>query len=215
MAEELALGMVDEPERGELLTHVDRCPRCRALLDDLSAIADQVVLVAPEAEPPVGFEARAVAAMDPEPVCVTPSRRRRWVAIAAAAAVLLLVGAVGVGVGRSSSSTDARASALDRIDVGSVAAAPLTSPEGKRVGAAIVLDGARPSLWMSFDGAEPGERYRCELVLADGSRHLVGVWAPKGPGHTWSVELDPSTAHAQQLVVSYLNGSEVATANLS
>jgi hypothetical protein len=216
MAEELALGMVDEPERGELLTHVDGCPRCRALLDDLSATADQVLLIAPEAEPPVGFEARAVAVMDPGPVVGDmPSRRRRWVAIAAAAAILLAVGGLGVGIGRASSPTDARAAALDRVDVANVAAAPLTSPEGKRVGGAIVLDGARPSLWMSLNDAEPGERYLCELVLADGSRHAVGVWAPKGPGHTWSVELDHSTAGAQQLVVSDLNGSEVATANLS
>jgi hypothetical protein len=217
MAEELALGMVDEPERGELLTHVDGCPRCRALLEDLSATADQVLLIAPEAEPPVGFEARAVAVMDPVPVDVgdVPSRRRRWVAIAAAAAILLAVGGVGIGVGRASSPTDSRATALDRVGVANVAAAPLTSLEGERVGGAIVLDGARPSLWMSLDDAEPGERYLCEVVLADGSRHAVGVWAPKGPGHTWSVELDRSTAGAQQLVVSDLDGSEVATANLS
>ncbi len=63
--------------------------------------------------------------------------------------------------------------------------------------------------------AEPGERYLCEVVLADGSRHVVGVWSPKGPGHTWSVELDQSTVGAQELVVSDLGGSEVATADLS
>ena len=192
MAEELALGMVDEPERGDLLTHVDGCPRCRALLDDLSATADQVLLIAPEAEPPVGFEARAVAAMDPGPDHVgdVPSRRRRWVTIAAAAAIVVVVGGVGVGIGRASSPADARARALDRVDVGNVAAAPLTSADGTRVGGAIVLGGARPSLWMSLDDAEPGERYLCQVVLADGTRHVVGVWSPKGPGRTWSVELD-------------------------
>jgi hypothetical protein len=216
MAEELSLGLVDEPERGELLTHVDSCPRCRALLDDLSATADQVLLLAPEAEPPAGFEARAVAAMAPGPVRVDDvrSRRRRWV-IAAAAAIVIVVGAVGVGVGRASSPTDARAKALDRVDVAHVAAAPLTASDGARVGGAIVLDGPHPTLWMSLDDAHPGERYLCEVVLPDGSHHVVGVWAPKGPARTWSVELDRKTADARQLVVSDLNGSEVATADLS
>jgi hypothetical protein len=43
----------------------------------------------------------------------------------------------------------------------------------------------------------------------------VGVWAPKGPGRTWSVELDRSTATADRLIVSDLDGDEVATAHLS
>ena len=76
-AEELALDLVDEPERGELLHHVDACPRCRALLDDLSVTADQVLLVAPEAEPPIGFEARAVAAMGPRSGSTSGTARRR------------------------------------------------------------------------------------------------------------------------------------------
>jgi hypothetical protein len=211
-AEELALGLVDEPERGELLRHVDGCPRCRALLDDLAMTADQVLLLVPEAEPPAGFEARAVASMGPASADVEERASRRRPRLVAAAATAAALGGI---LARNSTSPDARAAALDRVGIDRVAAAPLRSPSGERVGDAIVLEGARPSLWMSLDEARPGESYRCEVVLADGSRHFVGVWSPRGPGHSWSVELDDSTASARRLVISDVDGSDVATADLS
>ena len=53
---ELALGTLDGRDRATLLAHVQTCPACEAELDELSALADQLLEVAPEAEPPVGFE---------------------------------------------------------------------------------------------------------------------------------------------------------------
>ena len=216
-AEELALDLVDEPERSELLRHVDSCPRCRALLDELSATADQLTLVAAEAEPPPGFEARAVAVMSPDsPLARVPRRpRRRRVLLAAAAAALVVVAAVGgVLVGRSSSPKDQRASELDRVGVERLAAAPLRTADGARVGDAMLLDSSPPSLWMSLDDAKAGERYRCEVVLADGTHVVVGEWSPRGTSHTWSIELDPASAGATQLRVSDEGGKNVAVAHL-
>ena len=55
---ELALGVLTGRERVEALSHVESCPRCAEELEQLSRVADTVVQVAPEMEPPVGFEVR-------------------------------------------------------------------------------------------------------------------------------------------------------------
>ena len=55
---ELALGVLTGRARAQALSHVDSCPRCAEDLEQLSRVADTVVQVAPEVEPPVGFEVR-------------------------------------------------------------------------------------------------------------------------------------------------------------
>ena len=217
-AEELALGLVDEPDRGDLLAHVDACPRCRAVLDELAAVADRLALTASEAEPPPGFEARAVAAMggtDARATAVGSKRPGRRPTLLVATAVLVVLAAIGgVLIGRGTATSDQRGSALDGIGVDQLAAAPLRSANGERVGDAMILGGSPPSLWMSLPDATPGEHYRCEVVLADGSRHVVGEWSPRGRSRTWSVELDPTSARATELRVSDDGGSDVAVAQL-
>ena len=57
---ELALGVLTGRERSRALSHVESCPRCSEELELLSRAADALVAVAPEAEPPLGFETRSV-----------------------------------------------------------------------------------------------------------------------------------------------------------
>ena len=217
-AEELALGLVDEPDRGDLLAHVDACPRCRALLDELAAVADGLALVASEAEPPPGFEARAVAAMaGTDAVDIAVGRRRSGrgpTLLVAAAALVVLAMLGGVLAGRSTTTSDQRGATLDRIGVDHLAAAPLRSANGDHVGSAMVIGGSPPSLWMSLPDAKAGEHYQCVVVLADGSLHVVGEWSPRGQSRTWSVELDAASADATELRVSDDEGSDVAVAQL-
>jgi hypothetical protein len=56
-AAELAAGVVDEPERSRMLAHAETCPACRADLDGLADAVDRLVILAPAADPPPGFEA--------------------------------------------------------------------------------------------------------------------------------------------------------------
>ena len=211
-AAELALGIVDEPERTELLAHAEVCDHCRRLIDELSGTADQVLLVAPEIEPPPGFEGRALTTMGvgPEHVAARPNRRLAVVA-AVAAAVVALVGGVVVehNVGQTPTASESSPGAAS---VGSSGA--LRSESGDTVGRAVVVDGAEPVLVMSLDVARVGERYDCVLVLPDGTRRQIGTWAPRGPNHTWSVPLQPSDTAATRLVVSDDDGSSVSTAEL-
>ncbi len=91
-ADELALGQVDEPTRSRLLVHAANCPHCHSLLESLGTVADRLLLVAPQVEPPAGFESRVLARLDagvPSPV--RRSTRVRW--LAAAVVAILVAGA--------------------------------------------------------------------------------------------------------------------------
>ena len=90
VAPDFAFGILDGEARADVLLHLDQCPTCQRYVSELSETADALVLLAPEAEPPPGFERRALDRI------VETSRRRRWrtikvVSVTAAAAVILSV----------------------------------------------------------------------------------------------------------------------------
>src|SRR4051794_7116501 len=91
---EAALGLLSGSERADVLEHLDRCESCRELMHELSEVSDDLVLLAPNGEPPAGFEQRVLDRIG------ATRRRRRWpIAIAALAAAVLAV--VGFAVGRA------------------------------------------------------------------------------------------------------------------
>jgi hypothetical protein len=57
---ELALGIAEGKERAEALLHLRTCADCRRLLAGLSQVSDELLLLAPSHEPPVGFELRTL-----------------------------------------------------------------------------------------------------------------------------------------------------------
>lgn len=94
VAPELALGAVSGDERAQAVAHLTTCPACRQLVNDLTRVADDLLLVAPEVEPPPGFESRVLARLGDE----MKPRRRAWrslAAVAAAAALVVFGGVVG------------------------------------------------------------------------------------------------------------------------
>lgn len=93
---ELALGLLEGPRRAAALEHVGSCQRCRAVVGELSSAADELVLLAPSVEPPVGFEAQVLSRISKVSPAAQPWRRVR-VLVACAAALLLLGGAVALG----------------------------------------------------------------------------------------------------------------------
>jgi hypothetical protein len=60
---ELAIGVAVGDERAQILGHLARCAPCRGVLDSASAAADALLLVAPEREPPPGFETRVLSGL--------------------------------------------------------------------------------------------------------------------------------------------------------
>jgi hypothetical protein len=60
---ELALGVAAGDERARALGHLARCVPCRSVLESAAAAADALLLIAPEREPPPGFETRVLAGL--------------------------------------------------------------------------------------------------------------------------------------------------------
>jgi hypothetical protein len=102
LAPEIALGIADGQERAEALRHLSACGECRHALEQLSQVADELLVLAPTEEPPAGFESRVVETLGLE----RPPRRRlprwlttRWLAprLAPALAAAAVTAAVLIG----------------------------------------------------------------------------------------------------------------------
>ena len=88
LAAELALGIVEGEERGRALEHLAVCPECRRRVEQLSEVADELLLLAPAKEVPVGFESarwrRSARPPSPGSAVVAggsrsrPPQPRRW-----------------------------------------------------------------------------------------------------------------------------------------
>lgn len=59
-AAELILGGLGGHARAAALFHVETCSECRRVLEDLARVADKLLLLAPLADPPAGFETRVI-----------------------------------------------------------------------------------------------------------------------------------------------------------
>jgi hypothetical protein len=56
LAPEVALGIVEGETRADALRHLATCAACRRLVEQLSGVSDELLLLAPAQEPPVRFE---------------------------------------------------------------------------------------------------------------------------------------------------------------
>jgi predicted anti-sigma-YlaC factor YlaD len=102
MLDELALDVLPGDRRAALLAHVEQCPNCRHLLDELSETADALLLAGPVTTPAAGFDDRVLAniAGARSRGRGRAHRARRQVrlplsAVAGVAAALLVVGGIG------------------------------------------------------------------------------------------------------------------------
>ena len=181
VAAEVALGTLEGTERGEALAHLAGCSDCRAHVQDLTEVVDRLLAVAPEAEPPAGFESAVIARIGAERGAAVTHlpRTRRYVL--AAAAVVLVLGGLGTGllVGRDPGGEGPE-----------LASAPMKDPAGETVGEVwrygdddAVLFVAVPA-WsdVAFAGPE-APKYSLRLELVDGvddrGRCLRPRWGPE------------------------------------
>jgi len=93
---ELALGILGGEDRARALEHLTRCADCSSELAALSRAADGLLTLAPQHEPPAGFEDRVLARLRRE----RPRHRaRRITTFATAAALIAVLAGGGVWVG--------------------------------------------------------------------------------------------------------------------
>lgn len=198
-ADELALGQVDEPLRGRLLAHAGECPHCHLLLDSLGAVADRLLLMAPEIEPPAGFESRALARLDTRTAGpVRRSTRVRWFAVAAVVGAMVTAGVFATA---------------QRADEPTTATAVIVGGAGAEVGSVQLVAEPTPYVLIAIDSPRPGPGIRtCELQRPDGTWEAVGWWdAADIASGVWAVGIQPAQLDATAMrIIS--DGDVVAAA---
>lgn len=197
VAAEVALDDLTGTERAAALGHLASCPACRAVVTDLAAVADSLLLLAPSVEPPSGFESRVLGRLDAVP---TSRRARRWIAVAAAAAAV-----VGVVVGIGVVATDEPPS----LPV----AAELRNAAGQPAGN-ILLAGGPDRMTCVFEDEQFGGAYAVEVVLVDGSVVEVGSFRAEVVPWTWTVPLPVAAGDVRTVRVLDGDGVLRVTAEL-
>src|SRR2546429_1045014 len=163
LAPELALGIVGGPERADALQHASECGPCRALIGELAEAADALTLLAPESEPPPGFEERVLAALKAPR---RRMRRRAAVMVAAAAAAAAIVSIVGVRVVESVQETNRIVAAAS-----DVRSTRMTGANGVDVGNVFVSNGSPSSVVVNVNYGVPSGRYGIEFRTGSASEH--------------------------------------------
>jgi Putative zinc-finger len=196
---ELALGIADGEERGRALKHLADCPDCRAELEKLSDVADELSLLAPHREPPAGFESRVLARVLPQPA---PRRRRRRLlvalapAAAAAAAVAITLGVVSNDLQRAHHYD----SVLNQANGKEFEAYSLYD-DGSPAGTVFSYEGS-PS-WVQID-VDPGHRQgvtSAELVTDDGTQIPLRWFRLDSQGASGgSIPVDPGRVSVLRLL---------------
>lgn len=221
MAAELALGSLAGAERSQALAHLDRCDECRRAMDELSAAADALLLAAPSADPPAGFEVRwlsrirqetpeAVAPETPSP----PARRRaargwtrtRVLAAVAAAAVVLAAAGVGIGVAVSPRPIAATSGPIRTAILRSAG----YESEGATVGEVAVAAGNPSWVVMTVHKAGWSGRVECIVTMNGRSEAVGSFWLRDGSG-SWALRL-PASGTVTAASVRAVGGPVLASA---
>jgi hypothetical protein len=196
---ELALGIADGAERARVLEHVADCADCRRELERQSALADELLTLAPEHEPPLGFELRVLRAIEPPPARRIRLVRRLAVVAVVAAAVALTAAGMLIGFRDDRRLADHYRATLAQAHGTYFGSRRLEDAAGRPGGVLFAYEGS-PS-WILVTVAPPyrGEVARAELVARNGRRIPLrsfaladGAWGgalPVGLGSVAAVHL--------------------------
>jgi hypothetical protein len=226
---ELALGILTGRERAATLAHVDSCTRCAEELEQLSHVSDAVVSIAPDAEPPVGFEVRLFSRMglaeaSPPVTRIGSAHGRpkgfgwlraspRWT-LAAAAAVIALVLGLSLGWSTGSGHPGSTQGEVAHPEGREVATAALTDA-GRTVGRVSTYGGSNPWMTVVLAGSATDGTVTCEVITNEGVMHKVGSFDAKDGYGAWGAHLWVAPQDVRKAEVVSSNGTVIATALLS
>jgi hypothetical protein len=175
LAPELALGIVEGEERGRALEHLADCPDCRRRVEELAEVADELLLLAPHREAPVGFESEVLRRVLPSPAPRSRRRRRLGLVLAPVAAALAAV-AITLAIVRDDLETasDYRQT-LEEANGKGFYASPLQGGDGVRAGTVFSYAGSPNWMFITVNAAHRADLRSAELVMEDG-RRLPLLW---------------------------------------
>jgi Putative zinc-finger len=199
LAPELALGIVEGEERGRALEHLADCPDCRRRVEELAEVADQLLLLAPHREPPVGFESQVLGRVLPAP---RPRRRRRLGLVLAPVAAALAAVAITLAIVSDDLelASDYRGT-LEEANGKGFYASELRTPAGAEAGTVFTYVGSPSWMFITVDSAHRAGLEGAKLVTDDGAQvklnwfHLDPLGSSGG-----SIPVDPHNVTALRLL---------------
>jgi hypothetical protein len=192
LAAELALGIADGAERAQALGHLAGCAECRRAVEELSGFTDELLTLAPEREPPMGFESRVLARLQPPPTAARPLRRRRGLVAAVASAAVTAAAAAAIVLGATSDDrrlADHYRATLAAAHGSDFEAARLRAPAQVPAGVVYGYRGSPSWIFVAIYRPYRLTTYTVELAMTSGER----VPLP-------SLRLDPRTGSAGQAI---------------
>lgn len=195
---ETALGVASGRRRSEVLRHVETCPTCSVELEELVMVADTLLQLAGESEPPVGFELRLAQRLQADASQRSPRRLRRASVLLAAAAVTVALG-FGIGALATSRGTVGPGQAMANITSASL------SSRGHVVGEFLVSAGKPAWMFMTVDSGSWSGVVTCQVILKGGKVETVGKFTMSGGYGAWGA---PLTATAGRVRGARLVGAD-------
>jgi hypothetical protein len=174
LAAEIALGIADGEERAEALRHLATCPDCRRVVEELTQVADELLMLAPPQEAPAGFESRVLEGLGLQrPPRLSRARwlTPRWLAprLGPALATAAVTAAALIAVYHDDHQTAERyRESLTQAGGQYFQAEPMTDETGRRGGVAFGYEGSPSWVLLTVDPAHRDAVVSGELVTRDG-----------------------------------------------
>ena len=189
---ELSLGTLTGEERARALEHLAGCPACRQEMLWLSDVGDELLQLAPTAQPPVGFETRALERL------LGADRglgawRRRWLAVAAAALLAAFIGGSAVYLvgGDDRRLAASYRNTLTIADGEYFAARSIRDDAGGPVGHLFGYQGSPSWIFCVVRAGQAGGTYAIEITVEGGKTWTAGeMEVSEGEEATWAHALD-------------------------
>jgi len=212
---ELALGTLTGEDRARALEHVGSCQRCSDELRRLNELGDALLLLAPSAEPPVGFESRVVDRLGVS--SEKKWRQRKKVLITAVALLSILVSASAMYVvGRGDRElADSYRDTLRIANGEYVAAHPLTDERGVRFGYIFGYQGSPSWIFCVITSGRSTTTYDGEVSSEDGRTWELGeIYVHEGEG-SWGRSLPIPLHDLKEIRLVAQSGEETLAVNWS
>src|SRR5215475_1019167 len=202
---ELATGATAGHERAQALRHLVGCAECREELIELSRVADDLLLLVPQREPPPGFEEAVLRRFEKlsdqprggfalrrrlarasggarRPVTVRPSEplRRPSVRLAAASVALVVAAGVGASVAYWQGASDRNLAQRYQQTIGASGASfpqalPVRAGTGSVVGHVFLYEGTPAWATVALTNAPESGDYAMTVIAKGGKRYPEGV----------------------------------------
>ena len=204
---EFALATLSGRSRALVLDHLETCSHCTAESEALADAADTLLWLAPEAEPPLGFETRVIERYRGAGAGRQIDRRRRLSLFAVAA---LLVAVMGVGIGAvATQGGGSHPSATQRPMTGRLVS------DGHVLGDVTISAGSPSWMIMDVDTGKISGVVWCEVTFANGRSETVGKFTISHGYGSWVAPIKASGRDVRSARIVNGEGTVLAQATFA